>query len=139
MCSSDLNSINQASIAGVAFAGNPLIARRGDAPAFEGEQLVAVAAPLFPHKLSQGYWPPIGWVVKSVNGTLIKNLPHLVEVLGSAQGDFVTFEFYGRGVETFAFPRKDIAAVTDEILSDNGVRAQGSPDVLALWNGRKIK
>ena len=134
-----VNSINQASVTGIAFAGNPLIARRGDAPTFEGEQLVTVAAPLFPHKLSQGYWPPVGWVVKSVNGTLIKNLPHLVEVLGSAQGDYVTFEFYGRGVETFAFPRKDIAAVTDEILSDNGVRAQGSPDVLALWNERKIK
>lgn len=129
-----VNSINQASIAGVAFAGSPLIARRGDAPAFDGEQLVTVAAPLFPHKLSQGYWPPIGWVVKTVNGTAIKNLRHLVEVLRDAQGDFVTFEFNGRGVETFAFPRKETVAATDEILSDNGVRAQGSPDVLAVWN-----
>jgi hypothetical protein len=27
-----------------------------------------------------------------------------------------------------------MVAATEEILSDNGVRAQGSPDTLALWN-----
>jgi hypothetical protein len=134
-----VNSINQAAIMGLAFAGNLGITRRGDAPAFEGEQLVVVAAPLFPHKLSQGYSLPIGWMVKSVNGTVIRNLRHLVEVLRDAQDDFVTFEFYGRSLETFAFPRKETLAATDDILSDNGVRVQGSADVLAIWNARPAK
>jgi hypothetical protein len=134
-----VNSINPSSTMGIAFGGNPAITRRGDAPAFEGEELVVIAAPLFPHKLSQGYWPPIGWVVKSVNGTVIKNLRHLVEVLRDAQGDFITFEFHGRGLETFAFPRKETLAATDDILSDNGVRAQGSADVLAIWNAQPAK
>lgn len=134
-----LNSINQTSITGMAFSGNPLMTRRGDAPAFEGEQLVVVAAPLFPHRLSQGYWPPVGWVVRSINGRVVKNLRNLVEGLRDAEGDFITFEFYGRGVETFAFPRKETLAATDDILSDNDVRAQGSADALAIWNARPAK
>jgi hypothetical protein len=134
-----LSSINQASVMGLAFVGNPGITRRGDAPAFEGEQLVVIAAPLFPHKLSQGYPVPIGWAVKSINGTMIKNLRHLVEVLRDAQSDFVTVEFYGRDIETFAFPRKETLAATDDILANNDIRAQGSADVLAIWNARPTK
>jgi hypothetical protein len=29
-----------------------------------------------------------------------------------------------------------MVAATDEILNDNGVRAQGSPDTLAIWQGK---
>jgi hypothetical protein len=117
-----LSSINQASVMGLAFVGNPGITRRGDAPAFEGEQLVVIAAPLFPHKLSQGYPVPIGWAVKSINGTMIKNLRHLVEVLRDAQSDFVTVEFYGRDIETFAFPRKETLAATSWRIMISGPR-----------------
>jgi len=34
------------------------------------------------------------------------------------------------------FPRAAMVAATDEILNDNGVRAQGSPDTLAIWQGK---
>ena len=34
--------------------------------------------------------------------------------------------------ETMVFPRADMLAATDEILTDNGVRSQGSPDTLAI-------
>jgi hypothetical protein len=138
--SADLfNSINKDVLGAIAFAGTPLISRRGDAPAFPGEELVAIVAPLFPHKLSQGYWQPVGWTVRSVDNQLIKNLRHLVEVLRDAKGEFVTFEFFGRGTETFAFPRKETLAATDEILSDNGVRAQASAALLEIWNGKPEK
>ena len=30
-------------------------------------------------------------------------------------------------------------AATDEILTDNGVRSQGSPDTLAVWNRKAAK
>src|SRR4051812_22777231 len=33
---------------------NPIVTRRGDQPAFPGEQLVVVSSPFFPHKLSKG-------------------------------------------------------------------------------------
>jgi hypothetical protein len=69
-----------------------------------------------------------------VNGVVIKNLPHLVETLRDLKDDFVVFEFAGRKLETPVFPRKEMVAATEEILSDNGVRAQGSPDVMAVWN-----
>jgi hypothetical protein len=133
------NSINKDILGEIAFAGMPFISRRGDAPAFEGEELVLIVAPLFPHKLSQGYWPPVGWTLRSVDDQPIKNLRHLVEVLRDGKGEFVTFEFFGRGTETFAFPRKEIMAATDEILSDNGVRAQASAALLDVWNAKPEK
>ncbi len=34
------------------------------------------------------------------------------------------------------FSRAAIVAATDEILTDNGVRAQGSPDMLAVWQAK---
>jgi len=27
-------------------------------------------------------------------------------------------------------------AATDDILTDNGIRSQGSPDILAIWNAK---
>jgi len=72
-------------------------------------------------------------VVEKVNGIPIKNLKHLVEVLRDAQGEFITIEFNNRGGETLVFPRAAMVAATDDILSDNGIRSQGSADTLALW------
>ncbi|HET7536753.1 MAG TPA: trypsin-like peptidase domain-containing protein [Candidatus Didemnitutus sp.] len=119
--------------------GNPLVTRRGDKPAFPGEELVVVSSPFFPHKLAKGYDNPISRVVSKVNGTAVKNLGHLVTLLRDATDEFIVFEFAGRGGESLVFPRKDIVAATDEILNDNGVRAQGSADTLAIWNEKAPK
>jgi hypothetical protein len=51
----------------------------------------------------------------------------------------VTFEFDQKGGEALVFSRNAIAASTDEILTDNGVRAQGSPDTLAVWQDKAPK
>jgi hypothetical protein len=37
------------------------------------------------------------------------------------------------------FPRAQMLAATDDILTDNGVRAQGSPDTLAVWSAKAAK
>jgi hypothetical protein len=95
-----------------------------------------VAAPLFPHKVSAGYSNPTGAVVKRVNGTPIKNLNHLVEVLRDCKDEFVAFEFDTRLGETPVFRREDMVKATGEILADNSIRDQGSPDTLAIWNGK---
>jgi hypothetical protein len=29
-----------------------------------------------------------------------------------------------------------MVAATDDILTDNGIRSQGSPDALAVWNAK---
>jgi S1-C subfamily serine protease len=127
---------NSGHLLGLIFQGSPLTARRIDKPAFPGEELVLVPSPFFPHKLSNGYDSPNARVVDTVNGIKIKNLRHLVEVLRDARTDFITFVFDGHGGETLVFPRKEMLAATDDILTDNGVRAQASPDLLAVWQAK---
>jgi S1-C subfamily serine protease len=119
--------------------GNPLLQRMGDKPAFEGEEIVVVPSPFFPHKLAEGYSDPFCQVVKTVNGIPIRNLGHLVEVLRDARSQFITFEFDNRRGETIVFPRAEMLAATEEILTDNGIRSQGSPDTMAIWNAKSSK
>ncbi len=123
-----------AAVSALSSIGHPLITRRHDKPQFPGEELVIVPSPFFPHKLAKGYGNPGLRVVQSVNGIPVKNLLHLVQLLRDSQEEYMVFEFVGRGQETVVLPRKATIAATDEILTDNGVRAQGSADVLAVWN-----
>lgn len=118
------------------FAGSPLVTRRGDLPAFPGEELVVVASPFFPHKLAKGYGNPSAAVLGSVNGQSVKNLAHLVSLLRDLKDDYVIFDFGHFGSESPVFVRKEMLAATEEILTDNGVRAQGSADLLEIWNHR---
>lgn len=117
--------------------GSPLLTRISDKPEFDGEQLVVVPSPFFPHKLVQGYSEPSFQVVKAINRVRVKNLAHLVELLRDAKDNFVTIEFDNRFGETLVFPRAEILAATDDILTDNGIRSQGSADTLAIWNAKK--
>ena len=41
-----------------ATMGSPLIKRAADKPAFEGEELVVIPSPFFPHSLAEGYGEP---------------------------------------------------------------------------------
>jgi hypothetical protein len=128
---------NRMGVLGV--TGSPLITRMGDKPAFEHEELVVISSPFFPHRLSKGYANPFMEVVKTVNGIPIKNLDHLVEVLRDSKDKFITIEFYGLLAPTLVFPRTEMAAATDPILTDNDIRSQGSPDTLAIWNAKSSK
>jgi hypothetical protein len=116
--------------------GSPLLKRMADKPTFEGESLVVVSSPYFPHKSSKGYPNPMSQVVKTVNGIAIKNLRHLVEVLRDSKDEFITIEYDIHRGETHVFSRAEMLAATDEILTDNGIRSQGSPDTLAIWNAK---
>ena len=79
----------------------------------------------------------MGEVVKSVNGIAIKNLDHLVAVLRDSRDEFIRLEFSEHHSEALVFPRAQMVAATDDILADNGLRSQGSPDTLAVWNAGK--
>jgi hypothetical protein len=115
---------------------NPLVTCLSDQPAFPGEGLVVIASPFFPNKLDEGYSDPRFQVVKKVNGIPVRNLNHLVEILRDAKGAFITIECDTRFGETMIFPRAQMLAATDGILTDNGVRSQGSPATLAIWNAK---
>jgi S1-C subfamily serine protease len=116
--------------------GNPLIARFGDRPDSEREELVIMPSPLFPHALAKGYSDPTGCVLKSVNGTRVRSLAHLVALLRDLKDEFLTLDFENRASEAMVFPRAELVAATEAILSDNGVRAQGSPDMMKIWEGK---
>ena len=112
---------------------SPLITRALDPPDAETEEFVVISSPFFPHKLANGYSNPAGSVVYSINGTHVRSLKHLVAVLRDLKDPFVTIEFDQKGNEALVFSRASMLAATDEILTDNGVRAQGSPNMLAVW------
>jgi S1-C subfamily serine protease len=115
------------------FVKSPLVTRVFDLPTADLEELVIISSPFFPHKLANGYSNPTGSVVYSINGLTIKSLAHLVAVLRDLKEPFVTIEFGSKGGEALVFSRAAVMAATDDILTDNGVRAQGSPDMMAVW------
>src|SRR5882757_4057148 len=117
----------------LSFVKSPLVTRALDEPDGNLQELVVVSSPFFPHKIANGYSNPAGSVVYSVNGTRVKSLRHMVAVLRDLKDTFVTIEFDQKGGEALVFSRQAIMSATDEILMDNGVRAQGSPDTLAVW------
>lgn len=127
-----LAGLNNAAMT-LAAIGSPLSKRRSDRPDSPGEELVVVSSPFLPHKLSKGYSQPQSHVVESVNGVAIKNLEHLVATLRDTTDEFVVLAFAGRKIETLVFPRGEMVAATEEILGDNGIRAQGSADMMATW------
>ena len=121
---------------GQAAIGSPLIARLGERPDPNREELVVLPSPLFPHALSKGYSDPTGSVLKSVNGTPVRSLAHLVTLLRDLKDEYVTLDFDNRASESMVFPRAQLVSSTDAILTDNGVRAQGPPDMMKIWDGK---
>jgi S1-C subfamily serine protease len=121
---------------GPSFFMSPLVTRALEAPSGDLQELVVVSSPFFPHKLAKGYGNPVGEVVSSINGKRVLGLRQLVALLRDLEDEFVTVDFDQPGGESLVFPRKAMVAATDEILGDNGVRAQGSPDTLEIWQAK---
>ena len=115
---------------------SPLITPRQDRPAFENEELVVVASPLFPHRITKGYDDPNRSVISEINGVPVRNLRHLVELLRDNRDEQISFKFASSGVlthETMVFNRKDLLDATGKILEENGIRYPASQDLRAVW------
>jgi len=117
--------------------GTPLFTRLSDTQDFPGEELVVITSPFLPHNITKGYSSSAMQVVKSVNGADVKNFQHLVELLRDNTDTFVRFEFAGSKHEIIIFKRAEIEAALDDILNDNGIRSQGSPALMKVWNQKK--
>jgi S1-C subfamily serine protease len=117
---------------------SPLLLRGADRVRFPGEELVVVTAPMFQHKISKGYSDPVGQVLQEINGTKVKNLRHLVELLRDSKDEYLKFRFE-EGAEVLVFRRTEMAKATEEILDDAGIALgrRGSRDMLAVWRGGK--
>jgi hypothetical protein len=72
-------------------------------------------------------------VVESINGTRVRSLQQMVEVLRDLKDPFVIIRFAAAGGEALVLPRAEMMAATDQVLRDNGIREQASPELLAIW------
>jgi hypothetical protein len=127
---------NPGTMRALSFLKSPLATMAFDSPTPDLEELVVISSPFFPNKLANGYSSATGAVVSRVNGIPIKSLKALVELLRDLKDPFVTVEFDQKGGEALVFSRQAIVDATEDILTDNGVRAQGSPDLLAVWQAK---
>jgi len=115
---------------------SPLLTRLYDAPKFKGEELVVLIAPKFSNPITKGYGSMWMDVLTTLNGKPVPNLVHLVEQLRDSRDEFLEFGFADRDSETLVFRRADMARATEDILTDNSIRKQGSDDLLSVWEGK---
>ena len=123
----------------LAGRNSPLTTRRSDRARFPGEELVVVTAPLLRTRMTKGYADPFGQVVSEVNGTKVKNLAHLVDLIRSCKDEYLTFRFAEDYAETLVFRRQVMLEATESLMRENGIPRRGSDDVLAVWNGKGTK
>ncbi|MGE3818726.1 MAG: serine protease, partial [Isosphaeraceae bacterium] len=117
----------------LAAVDSPMIKRSGDDPAFPGEELVVVTAPMMSHRVAKGYGDPFGFVVADVDGVPVKNLGHLVELFRDGKEEFVTLRFHNALSETMVFRRDALEEATAEVMNDNGIARRGSEDAMSHW------
>jgi hypothetical protein len=84
-----------------------------------------------------GYSNRMGAVVYSVNKQPVRSLRHLVALLRDLKDDLVVIHFDQRAGETMVLPRQGMLDATEAILTDNGIRQQGSADLMQVWNGKE--
>lgn len=112
---------------------SPLVARAMDHPAFEGEEIVTLGYGLLPHKTSKGYTLSPFSIVSHINGTAVRNLAHVVELIRDTKDEFLTIDVAGSGTP-LVFRREEILRATEDILSDEGIRKQYSDDLESVWH-----
>jgi S1-C subfamily serine protease len=115
---------------------SPLLARNMDHPACPGEEIVTLGYGLLPHKTAKGYALSPFSVLSRLNGTPVRNLAHLVELLRDAKSEFLTIDVAGEGTP-LVFRRQEVLQATEEILADEGVRKQYSDDLERVWHPKK--
>jgi S1-C subfamily serine protease len=118
------------------YRGSPMVTRRGDRPAFQGEEVV-VLLDMFPHRTTKGYEKPNYYAVAQVNGTPIRNLRHLAETLRDTADVRVAISFVEKETPVLVFDRREILDASDDILSENGIRKICSDDLKGVWEGKK--
>jgi S1-C subfamily serine protease len=118
------------------FNQSPLLSSVMSHPEFPGQEIVTLGYGLLPHRTSKGYSPSPFTVVTHVNGTAVKNLRHLVELLRDAKDEFITVDLAGAS-PPLVFRRDEILKATDDILSDEGIRKQYSDDLEDVWHQKK--
>jgi hypothetical protein len=74
--------------------------------------------------------------VGEVNGTPVRNLKHMVEIIRDADGEFVDISFQNKGRGRIVFRREEALRATEEVLASNGIRNQCSADLVKVWQAK---
>jgi S1-C subfamily serine protease len=111
---------------------SPLVGRRFDRTKRPGEELV-LSGPRFPNPIVEGYDNKVFAAVSHVNDVEILNLADLVASIRKAEGTYIVFTFAGY-YETMVFDRQELIDSTEQILEDEGIRHQMSPDLRKVWS-----
>ena len=69
-----------------------------------------------------------------MNGTAVRNLKHLVELVRDSRDEYLVFEWADNYVETLVFRREELLKATDDVLADNDIRSQMSDDLKPVWS-----
>ncbi len=117
------------------FRESPLITRRFAKPSEPGEQLVVIATDPFPSSTVRGYDGQAASVIGRLNGEKVKNLRHLAELLSNSQEEYLRFEMADR-TETLIFDRSELAADTERILENEGIRNRASESLRDVWEDK---
>ena len=114
---------------------SPLITRRFDRQAFDGEQLVAIVSPPFTHPVAVGMPSGFGGqIVESVNGIKVRNFEHFVELLRDNDQPYVVFDMAEERMGVRVVNAVDVETVTREVLLNNGIREQMSSAARRIWD-----
>ena len=112
-------------------SNSPLITRFNDAPAFDGEELIVGCHPLLDHAINEGYGDVTLQCLSRINGTEVRNLEHLIEIIHTIEDDTLIFEFEENS-ETLIYDRETFIEAGEKILEDNSIRYTTSKDLRHL-------
>lgn len=122
----------------MAMRHSPIVGRAftGKDPDAQVQEYVILAGGLLNHRINLAYEIPPFSTLRSVNGTTITSLRHLVETmrdLSASDERFIVFDFYDRGADRLVYRRTDILGSIEDVLNENGIRRPLSPDLEGLW------
>ena len=116
------------------YRSSPLVTRGYDRQKEpEGDEQLVVTGAFLPHSMTQGYSEPDYDVVEKLNGVMIKNIKQLVENIRDSKDETLVFEFAGNGSENLVWDRESFIEATESVLDDNGIRRQGSANLMKVW------
>lgn len=117
----------------LAAVGSPVALRADEEQAFPGEELVVLASGFLPHPITKGYAVSYRPTVKTVNGTAVRSLSHMLELVKESDERYLVIEFFDENQEVLVFDREALLEATEEILEDNSIRHQGSDRFMSVW------
>eukprot|EP00929_Paragymnodinium_shiwhaense_P042760 TRINITY_DN22074_c0_g1_i1.p1 TRINITY_DN22074_c0_g1~~TRINITY_DN22074_c0_g1_i1.p1 ORF type:complete len:526 (+),score=127.34 TRINITY_DN22074_c0_g1_i1:69-1646(+) len=92
------------------------------------DQQLVVLTQVLAHEITVGYEALENLIVKSVNGTAVRNLPHTLELLDGEKGPYITF---GMENDMMVILRAEEARkATPDVLEKHGIPADMSPDLV---------